>query len=388
MTKNFDQEIQTLISWCEYSSTQKSQKKRDVQKGYLPHNRSTNERLLALASKHALLPLAYQALQKIDGVSPSQLEPWERAYRYIVQKNMMTTAKLFKISKLLNDNNIEVVSFKGATLAQLAYGNITLRQYGDIDILIDEKDLSRASNILLENNYSAQFPTKIINNRVCLDKLIDVTFLDNATIIELHWRLLLRRHTGEKSLMDSSSFRQSIAINSKNLITLSSELLLVYLSIHGSKHMWERIGWICDVDRVVRAQSIDWERVVSIAQRSKLRKSLYLGLRLSEVLFYTPLPEHIKQQIRDENLERLTALIISRHGRGNILEENSTSYRELFLFHLKLFDSTRDKFLFILDTLFGVSPADCMHYALPNQLKILYIFLRPLRLAMKLGKLK
>ena len=370
-----DEELKFILSCCQYNSTQDN-----LQGINLFKQKSTNDRLIALANRHALLPLVYKILQQIDMKDPILLEPWKRVYQYTVQKNMMITTKLFKVSKLLNDNGIEVVSFKGATLAQLIYGDITLRQYGDIDILIDEKHLCRATELLQKNSYIAGFPLKVIENRVCLDRLIDVTFLDDMLAIELHWKLLLDKHTGKKPLTHPQVSTQSITINSQELLTLSNELLLVYLCIHGSKHMWDRIGWICDIDRLVRTQAIDWDVVISISERSKMRKSLYLGLHLSEILFHTPLPSQIQGQIKDEDLEKLLIPIFSQFSKENSSSQESVNYRELFLFHLKLFDSHTDRFLFTVDTLFGISPADCMQYTIPSSLKTLYIFLRPLRL--------
>jgi hypothetical protein len=47
------------------------------------------------------------------------------AYTQIAQRNMMMSAELLKIMQLLEKNQIESLAFKGPSLAQMAYGDIT-----------------------------------------------------------------------------------------------------------------------------------------------------------------------------------------------------------------------------------------------------------------------
>jgi hypothetical protein len=44
---------------------------------------------------------------------------------------------------------------------------------------------------------------------------------------------------------------------------LSLENLLLVRCAHGSKHLWERLGWICDVAELIRVrkEKSDWEKV-------------------------------------------------------------------------------------------------------------------------------
>jgi len=69
----------------------------------------------------------------------------------IAKTNMLMTSELIMLMKLFEENNIEAIAFKGPTLSQMAYGNLTLRQYADLDILIDEKDLQKSINLLSSN---------------------------------------------------------------------------------------------------------------------------------------------------------------------------------------------------------------------------------------------
>lgn len=71
----------------------------------------------------------------------------------IVKQNMLMTSELMKVVKILEENNIESISFKGPVLSQLAYGDVVSRQYCDLDILVDENNIDKVCNLLKEKNY-------------------------------------------------------------------------------------------------------------------------------------------------------------------------------------------------------------------------------------------
>lgn len=81
-------------------------------------------------------------------------------YMDIVKQNMLMTSELIKVVKILEENNIEAISFKGPVLSQLAYGDVVSRQYCDLDILVDEKELIRTVNLFLDNGYGNLLPDR------------------------------------------------------------------------------------------------------------------------------------------------------------------------------------------------------------------------------------
>ena len=66
----------------------------------------------------------------------------------IVKYNMLLTSELIKIMKVLEENDIKAIAFKGSTLAQLAYGDVTLRQYVDLDLLVEKENIFKIEDLL------------------------------------------------------------------------------------------------------------------------------------------------------------------------------------------------------------------------------------------------
>jgi hypothetical protein len=59
--------------------------------------------------------------------------------------------QLLQTLELLRESGIQTVPFKGPALAVQAYGDLSLRQYDDLDLLIHEADVPRAYQLLIAN---------------------------------------------------------------------------------------------------------------------------------------------------------------------------------------------------------------------------------------------
>ena len=54
------------------------------------------------------------------------------------------------------------------------------------------------------------------------------------------------------------------------------------LCMHGSKHVWSRLIWICDVAQLlISSPDLDWKEVIEEANQSGLWRSLALGVLLA-----------------------------------------------------------------------------------------------------------
>jgi len=127
----------------------------------LSYPSTINQQLLTnMALRHGILPLVYKIIKNLDSNhTESQsdslrsslnaehltlnafLSKLKTQYMIIAQRNMLMSAELIRIMQLLEKNSIEALAFKGPALSQMAYGDITLRQYTDLDILVKKEDI-------------------------------------------------------------------------------------------------------------------------------------------------------------------------------------------------------------------------------------------------------
>jgi len=364
--------------------------------------------LLTLSSQHGILPLVYKtiknlsentslrslSLSKCSSIQHSKsniqhfLSELKPIYISIVQKNMLMTSELLKIMHLLKENSIEALAFKGPTLSQMAYGDITLRQYGDLDVFVHKDDLCTVADLLSGNLYEARMHLDYFKNDAFLNVNSDVQFYHQSKgiLIEMHWTVFRNSFAHEMKQIDLWQSPTKVRIQNFELQTFKKETLLLYLCMHGSKHIWERVEWIVDIDRLVRSVEIlKWDEIYEQAHLANGTTMLELGLYLSISFFHTPLPNKIENRIKENSklIQLASSVLESINQKSDDPDsEVRKNYRHL-RFHLLLRDSVIEKVSFLARTLMPINTSDVEIVNLPKGLYFLYYLMRPFRLMKK-----
>ena len=375
-------ELLFLIACCQ---TNPSEKDINFILSYL--NTPSLSTITSMASSHGILPLVYKTVKEQQALVGNEdfdtfLSVLKTQYMSIAQRNMLMSAELIRIMKLLKENNIEALAFKGPSLSQMAYGDITLRQYVDLDVLVDEDDAFQAGKLMSENGHRAMLPLTILSSKTCLHTAKDFSLMSEAGGVhtELHWRLFEKKYNISLLSCAIDKKCQTVKINNHKIKTLQSELLLVYLCLHGAKHAFERIEWICDIDRLIRSSDVNWKEAIAIADQSHSKRSFYLGLSLTHYLFHTSLPSDTLSNINTDDIKILHTMTVKQMSEKESERSDFKRNRDTFFYQAKLFDQKSDMIRFYLSTFFKISTTDCQTFVLPENLKFLYIILRPIRL--------
>jgi len=61
--------------------------------------------------------------------------------------------ELAAIAGLLDGHGVECVPYKGPTLALRAYGDLAMREFGDLDLLVRARDVLKAKSVLMGRGY-------------------------------------------------------------------------------------------------------------------------------------------------------------------------------------------------------------------------------------------
>ena len=178
-------------------------------------------------------------------------------------------------------------------------------------------------------------------------------------------------------------------INTNSIHTLSSEMLLAYLCLHGSKHAWERIEWICDIDKLVRSKTdLNWGKTIKIGKEMDSYITLQLGLFLSHTMLHTPLPKEIIASIQTQRIKTLESKTYELLNGPLTNNQGYVKYNAIHMYQMDLLDTKLKKFKHLFATYFGVSRNDCQGFPLPPSLKFLYIFIKPFRVILKYLRFK
>ena len=128
---------------------------------------------IKVSSAYLLLPTIFISMKRkgILETIPKDLKNYlNEIYLINFNRNKLIRNQVFHLSKLLNSANIKHIFVKGAGLliSEKDYA-LNERMIGDIDILIENKKIFEARNLLVSNGYIEQDNDKIIFTRDILE---------------------------------------------------------------------------------------------------------------------------------------------------------------------------------------------------------------------------
>jgi len=259
-------------------------------------------RLLILAEEHGVaghLAASLRGLEE-DLVPPETRQALVDRRRAQVVFTLRLTAELFRILDRFTSEGIGALVVKGPVLAVQAYGDPAMRAYGDLDLLVRQQDIRRATELMSAAGYEAAVPLSAIDG----GKIPGQYLFFNPQlklIVELHNDLTLRYFPRRLPLEDFFARQIRVRLDAHEAPTLSVEDQLVLISIHGAKHFWERLMWIADVAALVSRQTgIDWQRVADSAQAVGAERMLHTGLRLASDLLQARLPDKVQATVEED----------------------------------------------------------------------------------------
>jgi len=344
------------------------------------------QKCIEMAHYHAVIPQLQHAL-KHNNISIPQtfMIQLESLQRNIALENMTLAAELINITKQFDKNKLPYLSIKGPALSQSLYQDVTTRQICDLDILVDEKDLIHVSNILIKQGYRTELPYALLKNDGFLALDNDFTFLHHQKkiMIELHWKLFPSRHHMPLDFEMLYHDHTFVTLQKHDVKVLSNENNLLYLCLHASKHLFEQLKWLCDIDRLIRDNpNLDFSALYTKAQTLQVQESLLLALLMSQTLYSTPLPSLLDAKITPKTVTLLKKSLKYFSEDFTTLEEG-TKKRLRLLFLQDLNSDKQNKFIALFIYLFKPTSVDYIYYNLQEKLNFLYPFLRPLRLLKK-----
>ena len=343
------------------------------------------EYLIAFARRHALASLLYRQLAATApaAVPPLYLQQLQEEFRANAARNLFLAGELRRVLRACAAEGVAAIPYKGPALAVAAYGNLSLRRFIDLDIITRPRDVLRAREILLALGYQPHPPLAPAQQSALLRAQHNLSFQRAAgrLIVELHWEVAARRFAAPLAGEQMWQRLQTIRIGDAETQSLAPEDLLLALCVHGSKHFWERLAWVCDIAELIAAQTaLDWAKVLERAGAGGHERMLFLGLRLAQELLEARLPADLRERVW---ADRATARLAARATAGIFrAPARPTGMLSGMRFQLRARRRWRDKARY-LSFIFTPTDGDLQALPLPGALNFIYYLLRPARLLTK-----
>jgi len=287
-----------------------------------------------LAETHGLLPMAAARL----GADPSLLpEPVVQELRDICHENarrsLWFAGELFSVMDSLSAAGIQAVPFKGPTLAAMAQGDLILRQFCDLDIMVRPRDWPRAKRALLDAGFTAKHKLTPREERAYVASACDFTFHHGSVrnVLEIHWDFVPRFFAIRIPLRQLMARATTAELCGRRVPTLAAEDLLLCLAVHGAKHAWSRLCWLSDIAHLIYRADLDQDTVRRRAERWRIARIVKIALYLAQWTLGSEMPESLQKWIQeDREASKLAEVLVRNLFSDNKIRTESRTYFQLF----------------------------------------------------------
>jgi hypothetical protein len=341
--------------------------------------------LFALADRHGAQPLLHQALSGLDDAIPAdELRTLMQNYQTNLIKTLLVSRELIRIVDRLSALGIEVMPYKGPALAEVLYGDVAMRQSGDIDLLIRPQDFPRVRNAASELGYTPHLALSEKEERAYLKSGYECAF-DGAAgpnLLEVQWAIQPRFYAVDLDMDALFQRGMTVSVAGQQMKTPCSEDLFLILAVHAAKHVWGRLVWLCDLAQLMTFPTLKWDVVGSQAKKLGVARILRVTVHLANRLLGATIPAAVNENLLSDAETTPLAEEIQKYI-GSDTEYNVESFA-YFRLMLRLRERRTDQLRFIRRLALTPGPSEWKAVRLPAPLFPFYRVVRLSRLAARL----
>ncbi len=343
-------------------------------------------RSLILAEEHGVLGHLLKRLRELnENLVPAAIRrKLLDRHRAQVFSTLRMTAELFRLLDLFAAQDIPTLVVKGPVLAMQAYGDPTVRSYSDLDLLVRQVDVRRATEALQAIGYQA-----VVSFRAIDAGKIPGQYLfskpDANLLVELHNDFTLRYFPRRLPLAKFFERHILVGLDGHKAPALAVEDELVYICVHGATHFWGRLSWIADVAALVtRHAGLDWQNAEETAKEVGAERMLHTGLRLASDVLHAALPDKVLVNVQNDG--GAAKLAASAQRWLNPDSKTSPTLFERVAFRLRMPGSRIAAPAYLLRLSFSPTEDDWVGDGEIKHNRLLGALRRPFRLAGKYGR--
>jgi hypothetical protein len=344
--------------------------------------------LLEILHHHKVVPLFLRNLETFaPGCMPDDAAAALRAAGTLNDETCIRrTSQVLLLLRFFREQQIDLRIFKGIPLAITAFQDPALRDAGDIDLLVAEKDIFRAGEILRVQGYvrldpQARLTRRRLRSYLAHQKDFSYGHPLSDVIIDLHWRLFRNSFLpANAGLADVGE--EWVDLGGERVATLPAPRLLLYLCIHGALDGWLRLKWLTDIGALMHAMTPEQlASTVNMAKEQQALPQLSAAILLCQELLgqeFLSAPAALLESLdgndpRVAHILRFSKRLVTSNQYRPIREQIPST--QWFLNEFRLHNSPRYRLDLILRSLFR--PRVWRWLNLPDPLFPLYAVISP-----------
>src|SRR5262249_42563312 len=153
----------------------------------------------------------------------------QRAQNFLT---LRLTAELFRLLELFAKHEIPTLAIKGPVLAAQAYSDPSVRSYGDLDLLVWQHDIRRATDMMIASGYREAVPLAAVDAGKIPGQYL-FSNPDSKLLVELHNDLTLRYFPRPLPIEGFFARQVYVRVDGHDVPSPCMEDHLVLVCIHG-----------------------------------------------------------------------------------------------------------------------------------------------------------
>ncbi|WP_224364792.1 nucleotidyltransferase family protein [Hyalangium versicolor] len=262
------------------------------------------ESFVRAAARHGLAGFAAHAAERAGwGLPAAAQELLRRESMSAAARAIRVNALLLRSVDALATVGVVPVLLKGPALARRLYPEPFLRATTDVDLLVGTEQVEPSSRAL-EGLGLTRAPERPGHRG---EHSHHREFQGPGGLVELHFRALV----GYGQALEADmllAHAEEAELEGRRVRYLRAEEELVYLSLHASNHLLQRLSWVLDLKLLLLAHPrLRWPLVVEVARASALPHLAWYALETARRLLGAPVPLEVLEELSPPRWQQLLA---------------------------------------------------------------------------------
>ena len=308
--------------------------------------------VLMFSQQGVFAPLLFHNLKRygIAWSIPEEIRhTFEKIYHSVGFQNALYMEELRHLLHVFEKTGIKTVVLKGAAIAEDVFRNIALRQMADIDLLVQEEDLSMAEEKLSESGYIPyEYKQSKEWYRMNFHHLAPYYHPQRKIAIEIHRNIIPIGNPFGIDIRKLWGRAQPVNIGDVRTLVLSPEDLIIHLCLHFAYCGGFSGGLRCliDISQVIKyhGDRIDWSWMAREANEHHYVNFIYYPLHLAKDLLNANIESDVLNTLnRCSKLNGIYISLLNLMTRNILLKDEASSILPkgyLTLFCKQLLDNT------------------------------------------------
>jgi hypothetical protein len=234
----------------------------------------------------------------VPAVDPYLARRLGELQRLSAARSLSQSAHLLRLLDTLAAAGVSVMAYKGPVWAETLYGDVTLRSWADLDLLVRRDQLALARAVLLANGYedADRFNAAYLQRKWGSWGELGFASASENVYVEVHWEVSVSIGATPLPAERLLARAQVVDLLGRQVLAPSPMDAFLIDCIHGTKHGWDTVERLLGLAlRVQSTPAADWAGVLTAASEAGCRRRLVISVVHACRVFGLPAPPAISE---------------------------------------------------------------------------------------------